>query len=79
MSVSSQHISPVAMQPIQDGKSLSPQEEPKAGASWIAEEQHVIPYNRLGIVIPGLMACLAVVALDQASIPTIRGYLIPDE
>lgn len=57
------------MQPVQDRNLLSPQEEPKAGASWIAEEQHVIPYNRLGIVIPGLMICMALTAFDQVSIP----------
>ncbi|KAN0140983.1 Major facilitator superfamily domain containing protein [Lactarius tabidus] len=63
------------MQPFQGRNLVSPREEPKAGASWIAEEQHVIPYNRLGIVIPGLMACIALIALDQAvvaiALPTI--------
>ena len=66
MLISSQRISPAAMQPVQD--LLSPPEEPKAGASWIAEEQHVIPYNRLGIVIPGLMVCMAMTAFDQVCI-----------
>jgi hypothetical protein len=65
------------MQPVQARNLLPPQdsEEPKAGASWIAEEQHVIPYNRLGIVIPGLMACMALTAFDQViSIPVTCGY-----
>jgi hypothetical protein len=76
MSASSQHIGPAVMQPFQDRNLLSPQEDLKAGASWIAAEQHVIPYNRLGIVIPGLMACIALIALDQAPIPVTRGDLL---
>ncbi|KAN0140985.1 Major facilitator superfamily domain containing protein [Lactarius tabidus] len=68
MSISSQRTSPAAMQPVQARNLLPPQEEPKAGASWIGEEQHVIPYNRLGIVIPGLMACMALTAFDQAAV-----------
>jgi hypothetical protein len=65
MLVSSQHLSPVTTPTT---GTLSPQEKPKAGASWKAAEQHVLPYNRLGIVFPGLMACIFLAALDQVSI-----------
>ncbi|KAF8265936.1 MFS general substrate transporter [Lactarius quietus] len=79
MSVSSQHIGPAATQPSQDRNLLSPQEKPKAGDSWRATEQHVLPYNRLGIVLPGLMACTFLVALDQTivavALPTIVAEL----
>src|SRR6266849_10972091 len=37
----------------------------KAGASWKANEQHVLPPNRLWIVFPGLMCCVFLAALDQ--------------
>jgi hypothetical protein len=69
MSLSSQHIDPVTTQPSKDMNPRPLQEKPKAGASWKAEEQHVLPFNRLWIVIPGLMACISLTALDQVSIP----------
>jgi len=79
MSVSSPHINPAATQPSNDINIRSTQEKPKAGASWKAAEQHVLPYNRLGIVIPGLMACISLTALDQTivaiSLPTIVNEL----
>jgi hypothetical protein len=37
----------------------------KAGASWKANEQHVLPHNRFWIVFPGLMCCIFLAALDQ--------------
>ncbi|KAG9318706.1 hypothetical protein JVU11DRAFT_802 [Chiua virens] len=38
------------------------------GASWKANEHHVVPKNRLGIVLFGLMMCCTfLVALDQGS------------
>ena len=37
----------------------------KAGASWKANEEHVLPKNRLWIVFLGLMACTFLAALDQ--------------
>ncbi|KAH9066301.1 MFS general substrate transporter [Lactarius vividus] len=79
MSVSSQHISPTATQPSHDRDLQSAQEKPKAGASWKAAEQHVLPYNRLGIVFSGLMACIFLAALDQTivatALPTIVEHL----
>ncbi|KAI0040909.1 MFS general substrate transporter [Auriscalpium vulgare] len=41
-----------------------------AGASWKANEQHVLPKNRLWIVFPGLMACTFLAALDQTIVAT---------
>lgn len=35
------------------------------GQSWKANEQHVLPKNRLGIVFAGLMCCIFLAALDQ--------------
>ncbi|KAF8265935.1 major facilitator superfamily domain-containing protein [Lactarius quietus] len=65
----------MATQPSQGRNPLSHQEKPKAGASWKAAERHVLPYNRLGIVVPGLMACISLTALDQTivaiALPTI--------
>ncbi|KAI9446080.1 MFS general substrate transporter [Lactarius indigo] len=86
MSVPSQHISPTTIQPSHDKdlaiiheNSLSPQERPKAGASWIAAEKHVLPDNRLWIVFPGLMACIFMAALVQTivgtALPTIVEHL----
>src|SRR6266702_6457490 len=72
MSISSKHISPTTTQASNDKNPLSPQEKPKAGASWIATEQHVLPHNRLWIVFPGLMACIFMAALVQVSIPLSR-------
>ncbi|KAH9071118.1 MFS general substrate transporter [Lactarius deliciosus] len=86
MSVSFQHIGPTTIQPPQDKNlaiihenPLLPQEKPKAGASWIAAEQHFLPENRLWIVFPGFMACIFMVALVQAvigtALPTIVEHL----
>lgn len=79
MSVSSQHISPMTTQPSHDRDLQSTQEKPKAGASWKATEQHVLPYNRRGIVFSGLMACIFLAALDQTivatALPTIVEHL----
>ncbi|KAN0112081.1 MFS amino acid permease [Russula decolorans] len=42
----------------------------KAGASWKANEQHVLPHNRFWIVFPGLMCCIFLAALDQTIVAT---------
>ncbi|ETW86054.1 MFS amino acid permease [Heterobasidion irregulare TC 32-1] len=42
----------------------------KAGASWKANEEHVLPKNRLWIVFLGLMACTFLAALDQTIVAT---------
>jgi len=39
--------------------------ERKARASWKDNEQQILPENRLGIVLPGLMCCIFLAALDQ--------------
>ena len=72
MSVSSQYPSPADTQPSQNIDLLSSQEKPEAGVSWRAAEQHVLPYNLLGIVITGLIVCMSLAALDQVSILVTR-------
>ncbi|EJD04044.1 MFS general substrate transporter [Fomitiporia mediterranea MF3/22] len=42
----------------------------KPGAAWKANEQHVLPENRLMIVFPGLMLCVFLAALDQTIVAT---------
>jgi len=39
--------------------------ERKARASWKDNEQQILPENRLGIVLAGLMCCIFLAALDQ--------------
>ncbi|THH13934.1 hypothetical protein EW146_g6336 [Bondarzewia mesenterica] len=46
------------------------QEKREAGASWKANEEHVLPKNRLWIVFLGLMACTFLAALDQTIVAT---------
>ncbi|KAN0140986.1 MFS general substrate transporter [Lactarius tabidus] len=58
------------MQPPQSKNPPSHQEKLKAGDSWKAAEQHVLPYNRLWIVVSGLMACISLAALDQTIVAT---------
>lgn len=41
------------------------QEKDKTRAAWTADERHVLPENRFWIVIPGLMCCIFLAALDQ--------------
>ncbi|RDB21176.1 putative transporter C3H1.06c [Hypsizygus marmoreus] len=42
----------------------------KPGASWKADEKHVLPKNRLSIVFLGLMACVFLAAIDQTIVAT---------
>ncbi|KAF9469176.1 MFS general substrate transporter [Collybia nuda] len=42
----------------------------KPGASWKADETHVLPKNRLPIVFFGLMACVFLAAIDQTIVAT---------
>jgi hypothetical protein len=48
------------------------QEKDKTRATWKADERHVLPENRFWIVIPGLMCCIFLAALDQ-----VRSQLLP--
>ncbi|TFK42411.1 major facilitator superfamily domain-containing protein [Crucibulum laeve] len=40
------------------------------GASWKANEQHLLPKNRLGIVFLGLCGCVFLAAIDQTIVAT---------
>lgn len=44
-------------------------EKHEPGQSWKANEEHVLPHNRLGIVFFGLMSCTFLAALDQVRFP----------
>lgn len=57
---------------LEAGQSSSPPTAPKAkpGAAWKANEQHVLPQNRLVIVFIGLMMCTFLAALDQTIVAT---------
>jgi hypothetical protein len=46
-------------------KDMPVQEVPQTRASWKANEQQILPQNRLWIVFPGLMCCVFLAALDQ--------------
>ena len=46
----------------------SAQTKTKPGASWKANEQHVLPKNNMPLVFAGLMLCVFLAALDQVSI-----------
>ncbi|KAF8265942.1 MFS amino acid permease [Lactarius quietus] len=78
MSVSSQRISPTATQPPHARNLPSHQDTPKAGASWNASEQQVLPYNRLWIVLPGLMACVTLASADQTIVATALPTIVED-
>ena len=39
----------------------------KPGAAWKANEQHVLPENRLWLVFPGLMLCVFLAALGRCA------------
>ncbi|KAF8843661.1 MFS general substrate transporter [Paxillus ammoniavirescens] len=56
-------------------KNEKPGEEEKPGASWNQKEEHVLPKNRLGIVLFALMCTTFLTALDQmivaVALPTI--------
>ncbi len=58
------------------GSSTPAQQKSKSkhghGASWKADERHVLPHNRMAIVFPGLMLCVFLAALDQVRILFVR-------
>ena len=45
----------------------------KPGGHWKANEEHVLPNNRMSLVFTGLMACVFLAALDQVC----RAFLAP--
>ncbi|XP_006457967.1 hypothetical protein AGABI2DRAFT_199095 [Agaricus bisporus var. bisporus H97] len=55
------------------------EEKAKPGATWKANEEHILPENRLPLVLSGMMLCLFLAALDQTivatALPTIVSHL----
>ncbi|KIK97458.1 hypothetical protein PAXRUDRAFT_10179 [Paxillus rubicundulus Ve08.2h10] len=51
-------------------KSEKPGQKAEPGASWNQKEEHVLPKNRLGIVLFGLMCAIFLAALDQTIVAT---------
>ncbi|KAF9052922.1 MFS general substrate transporter [Panaeolus papilionaceus] len=49
---------------------LKEKQKGQPGASWKADETHLLPKNRLGIVFTGLMACTFLAAIDQTIVAT---------
>ena len=58
-------IEKVSADPSRDTQAKPAEGKRQAGASWKANEQHVLPKNRLFIVFCGLMLCTFLAALDQ--------------
>ncbi|KAF9454660.1 MFS amino acid permease [Macrolepiota fuliginosa MF-IS2] len=46
------------------------EEKSKRGASWKANEEYVLPENRMSLVMAGLMVCVFLAALDQTIVAT---------
>ncbi|KAI9574224.1 MFS general substrate transporter [Boletus coccyginus] len=55
-----------------------PIEKEKPGASWKDKEEHVVPKNRLGIVLLGLMCTVFLAALDQTIVATALPTIVAD-
>lgn len=52
---------------IESDKPTTKRQKTKPGASWKANEQHVLPKNKMPFVFTGLMLCIFLAALDQVS------------
>ncbi|KIJ16695.1 hypothetical protein PAXINDRAFT_168194, partial [Paxillus involutus ATCC 200175] len=53
-------------------------EKAEPGASWKQKEEHVVPKNRLGIVLFGLMCATFLAALDQTIVATALPTIVAD-
>jgi hypothetical protein len=53
--------------PRTEADTPSKSQKAKPGASWKADEEHVLPKNKMVFVFTGLMLCVFLAALDQAS------------
>ncbi|KAH9928566.1 MFS amino acid permease [Epithele typhae] len=58
--------------------SISEKEKHAPGASWKANEEHVLPKNRMGIVFAGLMCCIFLAALDSTIVATALPTIVKD-
>ncbi|KAF8843667.1 MFS general substrate transporter [Paxillus ammoniavirescens] len=56
----------------------NPGEKAEPGASWNQKEEHVLPKNRLGIVLFGLMCATFLAALDQTIVATALPTIVAD-
>ncbi|KLO09183.1 MFS general substrate transporter [Schizopora paradoxa] len=69
-----EHEGAIAAVDRTSSSSAPAQQKPKVkhghGASWKADERHVLPHNRMAIVFPGLMLCVFLAALDQTIVAT---------
>ncbi|PPQ63069.1 hypothetical protein CVT24_005924 [Panaeolus cyanescens] len=54
------------------------QQKAAPGASWKADETHLLPKNRLGIVFTGLMATTFLAAIDQTIVATALPTIVKD-
>ncbi|KIK79861.1 hypothetical protein PAXRUDRAFT_16097 [Paxillus rubicundulus Ve08.2h10] len=59
-------------------QSERPSQKAEPGASWKQMEEHVLPKNRLGIVLFGLMCAIFLAALDQTIIATALPTIVAD-
>ncbi|KIK74354.1 hypothetical protein PAXRUDRAFT_19969, partial [Paxillus rubicundulus Ve08.2h10] len=59
-------------------KSEKPGQKAEPGASWKHKEEHVLPKNRLGIVLFGLMCAMFLAALDQTIVATALPTIVAD-
>ncbi|KIK92949.1 hypothetical protein PAXRUDRAFT_829496 [Paxillus rubicundulus Ve08.2h10] len=59
-------------------QSEKPGQKAEPGASWNQKEEHVLPKNRLGIVLFGLMCAIFLAALDQTIVATALPTIVAD-
>ncbi|KAF8843669.1 MFS general substrate transporter [Paxillus ammoniavirescens] len=59
-------------------KNEEPGGKAEPGASWNQKEEHVLPKNRMGIVLFGLMSAMFLAALDQTIVATALPTIVAD-